>query len=48
MSFAERYLNRQILLELAPTLVFFVVNHGWGLMAATAAVTTAPFMSTHI
>lgn len=41
MSLAERYLNRQILLELAPTLVFFVVNHGWGLMAATAAVMVA-------
>ena len=41
MSFAERYLNRHILLELSPSLVFFVVNYGWGLMAATAAVMAA-------
>ncbi|TQV79145.1 inner membrane-spanning protein YciB [Denitrobaculum tricleocarpae] len=38
MSFAERYLNRSLLLEICPALVFFVVNFGWGLMAATAAV----------
>ncbi len=41
MSFAARYLNRHILLELFPALVFFAVNFGWGLMAATAAVMAA-------
>lgn len=41
MSVVERYLNRHILLELAPSLVFFVVNFGWGLMTATAAVMVA-------
>ena len=41
MSFAERFLNRQILLELSPSLVFFAVNYGWGLMTATAAVMVA-------
>ncbi len=38
MSFAERYLNRSLLLEICPALAFFAVNFGWGLMAATAAV----------
>lgn len=41
MSFAERYLNRPILLEICPAIVFFVVNYGWGLMPATAAVMAA-------
>jgi intracellular septation protein len=41
MSFAERYLNRHILLELCPAAVFFAVNYGWGLMAATVAVLAA-------
>lgn len=41
LSFAERYLNRSMLLEICPALVFFVVNFGWGLMAATAAVMLA-------
>ena len=48
MSFAERYLNRQILLELSPTAVFFVVNYGWGLMPATAAVMAATFAAVGI
>jgi len=37
----ERYVNRHVVLELSPTLVFFTVNFGWGLMAATAAVMIA-------
>lgn len=41
MSFAERYLNRSMLLEICPALVFFCVNFGWGLMPATAAVMLA-------
>ena len=48
MSFVERYLNRQILLELSPTAVFFVVNYGWGLMPATAAVMAATFAAVGI
>ncbi len=48
MSFAERYLNRNILLELSPTAVFFVVNYGWGLMPATAAVMVATFAAVGI
>ena len=40
-SFVDRYLNRRTTTELAPALVFFVVNYGWGLMAATAAVIVA-------
>ncbi|MEH6405609.1 MAG: septation protein IspZ [Sneathiella sp.] len=41
MSFAERYLNLRILLEIFPATVFFTVNYGWGLMPATAAVLAA-------
>ena len=41
MSFRERYLNRRMLLEVGPVLVFFAVNIGWGLMPATAAVMAA-------
>ncbi len=45
MSFAEKFLNRNILLELAPTAVFFIVNFGWGLMPATAAVMAATLVA---
>ncbi|MDW3207695.1 MAG: septation protein IspZ [Alphaproteobacteria bacterium] len=41
MTFAQRYLNRRILLELFPAAVFLVVNFAWGLMPATAAVMAA-------
>ncbi|MBC6445438.1 MAG: septation protein IspZ [Alphaproteobacteria bacterium GM202ARS2] len=44
-SFVERYLNRRIVMELAPGLIFFVVNYGWGLMAATAAVMIATLLA---
>jgi len=37
----ERYVNRHVVLELSPTLVFFTVNFGWGLIPATAAVMIA-------
>ncbi len=46
IGFAERYLNRRIVLELAPAIVFFAANYGWGLMVATAAVMAATFMTT--
>ncbi|MBA1146609.1 septation protein IspZ [Ectothiorhodospiraceae bacterium WFHF3C12] len=36
-----RYLNRHILFELAPGIVFLAVNYGSGLMWATAAVVVA-------
>ena len=41
MSFRERYLNRKMILEMAPVVVFFVVNFAWNLMAATAALIIA-------
>lgn len=41
MSFRERYLNRHMLLEIAPIAVFFGVNMGWDLMVATAALMVA-------
>jgi len=44
MAFRERYLNRTMMLELAPVAVFFLVNWGWGLMAATAAVMVATLL----
>ncbi len=45
MSFAEKFLNRNIILELAPTAVFFFVNFGWGLMPATAAAMVATLVA---
>ena len=41
MSFRERYLNRHMLLELAPVAVFFAVHHVWSLAVATAALMVA-------
>ena len=41
MSFAERYLNRHILFEIAPGAVFFAVNAGFGLRWASSAVIVA-------
>ncbi len=48
MNFIERYLNRHILLEICPVVVFFVVNYGWGLMPATAAVVAATVIAVGI
>ena len=45
-TFVERYLNRRMVLELAPAVVFFVTNYGWGLMVATAAVMVATVATT--
>ncbi len=45
-TFAERYLNRHMAMELAPVLVLFVVNKFWGLMAATAAVIVVALLVT--
>ncbi len=42
----ERYLNRRIVLELLSAVVFFVVNYGWGLMAATVAVIVTALTTT--
>ena len=47
-TFVERYLNRRIVLELAPAIVFFAVNLGWGLMVATAAVMAATVVTTAV
>lgn len=47
-TFAERYLNRRIVLELAPAIVFFAANYAWGLMVATAAVMAATLAATAI
>jgi intracellular septation protein len=41
MSFRERYLNRHMLLELAPVAVFFAANRVWDLTVATAALMAA-------
>jgi hypothetical protein len=46
MGFVERYLNRHILFEIAPGIIFFIVNYAWNLMVATAAVIIATLVFT--
>ena len=46
MGFAERYLNRHILFEIAPGIIFFIVNYKWNLMIATVAVIIATLVFT--
>jgi intracellular septation protein len=46
MGIVERYLNRHILLEIAPGIVFLIVNYAWDLMMATAAVIIATVVFT--
>ncbi len=48
MKFVERYLNRHIFFEIAPGVVFIVVNYGWGLMWATLAVIVATVVFTFL
>ncbi len=45
MNLAARFLNRTVLLELGPTVVFFFANAAWGLMPATAAVMVATMVA---
>lgn len=45
MSFRERYLNRHILLDVGPVVVFFAVHHAAGLTTATAAVMIATVLA---
>jgi intracellular septation protein len=40
-TFKERYLTQPVVLELLPGVVFLLVNYGWGIQAATAAVIAA-------
>ncbi|MEX0759297.1 MAG: septation protein IspZ [Tistlia sp.] len=40
-TFKERYLTQPVVLELLPAATFFLVNYGWGIQAATAAVIAA-------
>ena len=46
MGFIERYLNRHILFEIAPGIIFLIVNGVRGLMAATVAVIIATVVFT--
>ena len=46
MNAIERYMNRHILFEIAPGIIFFIVNYAWGLMMATAAVIVATVVFT--
>ena len=48
MSFTERYLNRRILFEIAPGIIFFIVNYHWALMWATVAVIAATLLFTFL
>ena len=38
MNFIDRYLNKHILFEIAPVLIFFTVNYIWGLTYAIVAI----------
>ena len=46
MRVVERYLNRHILFEIAPGIIFLIVNYAWDLMIATAAVIIATVVFT--
>lgn len=46
MVFAKRYLNRHILFEVAPGIVFLIANYGYGLIPATLAVIIATIVFT--
>jgi intracellular septation protein len=46
MGFIDRYLNRHILFEIAPAVIFFIVNYWWNLMMATTAVIIATVLFT--
>ncbi len=46
MTFGERYLNRHILFEIAPGIIFLIANFASGLMWATAAVIIATIIFT--
>ena len=46
MTFVERYLNRHILFEVAPGIVFLGANLLWGLKWATAALIAATIVFT--
>ena len=48
MGVVERYLNRHILFEIAPGIIFFIVNYAWDLMMATAAVIIATVVFTFL
>jgi intracellular septation protein len=48
MSLIQRYLNRHILFEIAPGIFFLIVNYGWGLIWATAAVMVATVVFTFL
>jgi intracellular septation protein len=48
MSFIQRYLNRHILFEISPGILFLFVNYGWGLSWATAAVMVATVVFTFL
>ena len=48
MGVVERYLNRHILFEIAPGIIFFIVNYLWDLMIATAAVIIATVVFTFL
>lgn len=46
MSFKERYLNRHMLFEVTPAVVFFIANSAAGIMVATVALIAATVICT--
>ena len=41
MSFKDRYLNKHILFEFSPGVIFFIANKGWGITVGIIAVIVA-------
>ncbi len=48
MNFIDRYLNRHILFEVAPVLIFFITNYIWGLTYAIVAIMFASILFTSL
>ncbi len=48
MNFIDRYLNKHILFEIAPVLIFFITNYIWGLTYAIVAIMFASILFTFL
>ncbi len=48
MNFIDRYLNKHILFEIAPVLIFFITNSIWGLTYAIVAIMFASVLFTFL
>ena len=48
MNFIDRYLNKHILFEIVPVLIFFITNSIWGLTYAIIAIMSASVLFTFL